>query len=528
MPSRSHSEPICIARNPKREAVVPTGDRRAAGTPLAAPGGTIRIRIDGPFASVEPGLVGLLAPRLGYVSRDYLPGSPRGWLSRTVLAKVFTVETDGHLVTFAGMVPRIQEFLERLGYEVEILDLTPPTPRHRVDGACAAILTGEPKALARALVQNRRGLIGARGKAVIDRLVLIIRLFAEARVWIVAARRQEARQLHHRLLRRLRRPIGLLLGGLYYPSLRVVVTTVGSLDPDQADVLIFADAVEATADGAIEEMAQIGDQRVYGIVDPDLRPGGRTGFRLEGHFGRIIHSAGRRSRAAEVRVLVADAPLVHASDYLQGLDYKRQAVWHNDRRNIAIAEVAEALAAGREEALWRHGLFLSRSEGQPLGKGRRQRVAVLVESPEHGRALALRLPGWDLRTGPGGADNNSVLPTDRAILTLVHAHRLDWLDVDVLVRADGTPWPLELPGFPPRTKGRARRVLLVDFADESDEVAAAATQDRLRAYERRGWPIEGPRRWVAGPGSAEPDLSGVHTSASGTALGAARFMETRT
>ena len=71
-----------------------------------------------------------------------------------------------------------------------------------------------------------------------------------------------------------------------------------------------------------------------------------------------------------------------------------QAIWHADRRNAAVAGLADAFASGRRDELYRFGLS---PDDVALGtlNGRATRVAVLVECLEHARTHSPRvLPGW--------------------------------------------------------------------------------------------------------------------------------------
>jgi hypothetical protein len=85
-------------------------------------------------------------------------------------------------------------------------------------------------------------------------------------------------------------------------------------------------------------------------------------------------------------------------------------------------------------------------------------------------------------------------------VTLAFAHRLDPLNVDALVRADGNDSSLNLLGFPPhRRAGERREVVLIDFGDEHDETAREATRRRLDGYSGKGWEIEAAGRWLGAP-----------------------------
>jgi hypothetical protein len=117
-------------------------------------------------------------------------------------------------------------------------------------------------------------------------------------------------------------------------------------------------------------------------------------------------------------------------------------------------------------------------------------VAVLVESPEHGRALAGLLEGWPLlerRQGPRGKTHDDSEFPARSIVTYARARQLGNLDLDVLVRADGGGWPLPSIGFPRLADAISADVTFVDFDDNGDARLTSDTQNRLADYRSRGW-----------------------------------------
>jgi hypothetical protein len=158
------------------------------------------------------------------------------------------------------------------------------------------------------------------------------------------------------------------------------------------------------------------------------------------------------------------------------LEQKRRAIWSNQDRNKVIARAAIMVADGQASPSIRPGA----------------NVAVLVESPEHGRALAGFLEGWPLRERRperwGKTRDDSEIPA-RSIVTYARARQLGILDVDVLVRADGGGWPLPSIGFPRLADGIGADVILVDLDDNGDARQASDTRNRLADYRGRGWKV---------------------------------------
>jgi hypothetical protein len=70
----------------------------------------------------------------------------------------------------------------------------------------------------------------------------------------------------------------------------------------------------------------------------------------------------------------------------------------------------------------------------------------------------------------------------------VYTRAIGRLEADVVLRADGTPWPLDLPLATCRPGyGEQQPVLLVDLEDGQDRTARDSTRGRRRAYRQAGW-----------------------------------------
>jgi hypothetical protein len=86
---------------------------------------------------------------------------------------------------------------------------------------------------------------------------------------------------------------------------------------------------------------------------------------------------------------------------------------------------------------------------------------------------------------------------DRMIITLVAATEALSIAPDVLIRADGMPWPLEVPALlRGTTGGHQHKLLLIDLCDDLDEVSAKATRSRIADYQRRGWEMPKVRQFL--------------------------------
>jgi hypothetical protein len=321
----------------------------------------------------------------------------------------------------------------------------------RLDDAAVAGLPDRVADLVRGMAINRRGLIEA-GRLE-DRVALVAaaaRAFPEARIAVTSASRSAAVAFVDRLRPRLDEPVALFhKDGYVLSPVRIQVCTWGSLDERGSDIIVYADARDAISARYLRSISLIEDQHVYGFVRPDRRLHARDQLGLEALFGPVIY---RDRSTAAVGVIFARVPEIAIRGKVVGLERKRRAVWHNERRNAVVAGVAEALATGDAEDLGRHGLAFDEPAAVVEVDKRGPRMTIVVESPEHGRELARRLPGWSLldATRPstsGFLEDKDAVPElpRRSIVTLLGARRLDQLEADILVRGDGSSWPSSRP-----------------------------------------------------------------------------------
>lgn len=198
-----------------------------------------------------------------------------------------------------------------------------------------------------------------------------------------------------------------------------------------------------------------------------------------------------------VDVFVCDGPWQTAcSDPLNALEYKRAAYWHSAERNNLLAKIAQSCAECDLAALGNQGLLLTENQF-PVPNHQFMTVALLVESPEHGRELAQRLPEWWFRhcvenqvdPHQGKVRRNMQL---RTIDTLFFAHGCSIYDPDILIVA-GSNWAPVLSSY--SGCAHQRRRIVIDLADDCDERAQQETRRRLNAYRFRGWNVLAAPRW---------------------------------
>jgi hypothetical protein len=488
--------------------------------------GDVLVQVSNQIARLVPGAVErLLATELTYADTSFVPGGPLGYRRQSEPVRLFRRDADGALWVPTGLVPLVVGKLEAAGCCVRIEHYYTLDERARPSASVLNAATGPNWDFLAAAAREPRGLAEARGAAQVAWLVaLLCRLFPDARALIALnGSRKKLLRLRRRLQRAGAGRVDLID---YYPwplqQGRLLCSLAHLDDSGKArhrdfDVVVLPEALQALSPEHSEALTRLHHHRVYGIIPVNASLSGGARLKLQALVGPLIHRApDPRGDPAEVVVHWCQPPWAPPAEGVTALERKRRTFWLNGGRNALIARVAAAFSTGERKQLWEAGLLLADGGGLPLTG--RPAVTVLVESAEHARALLRRLPGWELLdavpTPPGGRPSCPIhpfklRPFDRLIVTALAAARLEVVDTDVLVRA-GPESPLELPGFPPRSMGPRRRVLLVDVADDGDGMARAAVGRRLRDYAGRGWASVGAPAWAAHDGEVGSRGAGSH------------------
>jgi hypothetical protein len=482
--------------------------------------GDVLVEVYDQVARLKPGEVKrLLATELTCTDTHFVPGGPLGYRRRSKPVRLFRRDAKGDLWVPAGLVPLAVRKLEEAGLRVRVEFHYALDERARPSDPVLNAATGPDGDFLAAAAREPRGVILARGAADVVRLVaLLCRLFPRARIMIAL---NVGREQMLRLRRRLQRAGAGRVDVLgYYPwppqGGRLLCSLAhlgasGKARHHDFDVVVLPEALQALAPEHTKALLRLPHHRVYGIIPVGAALSDQARLKLQALVGPVIYrAADPRGDPAEVVVHWCQPPWAPPAEGVTALERKRRTFWHSDDRNDLIARIAAAFSTGERKQLWEAGLLLADGGGITLTS--RPAVTVLVESTEHARELLRRLPGWELLdavpTQPGARpafprEPFKLRPLDRVVVTALAAARLEVVDTDVLVRA-GPECPLELAGFPPRSAG-PRRVLLVDVADDCDGLARAAVGRRLRDYAARGWAPVGVPAWAAHDGG-EVDL----------------------
>ncbi len=460
---------------------------------------SVRIAVQAGVAIVRPAHEDLLKPVLSYHELTFRRNSA-GHVQHEPLTKHVCKRHGDGLMIPIGCIERVVRHFAHLGCEAQVED-----GRNRAEYPCQieesrvadaeAIVPG----LAAAVASHIEGVLEVdSGNRQAHVLGVMCQLFHNAHIFIacktIAATQEIAAQL------------GMYLGGEveavngwnWQSSCRVVCGTFGSLDrsdPSDWQILIFADAFEGIYEANRFARADYGHRRIYGLVDPRRRQSPRHQLLFETLAGPVIYRDPQCRQRPATELLAAFA--LHASGdnpLLETARDRRVRLWHNSRRNQAIADVALAISSGDEATLCEYGLSLQGDQNL-YDLGPRPGIIVIADSVDHGEQLRRLLPGWHFFDGrpvqttirADGMSAGSWGIPPNSIVTAVVASTLLCFGGRVFLWASAGIVP-----FIPASIGRSTLShLLIDFWDDGNCHLAADTQRRLNAYRSIGCHVLG-------------------------------------
>jgi superfamily II DNA or RNA helicase len=187
----------------------------------------------------------------------------------------------------------------------------------------------------------------------------------------------------------------------------------------------------------------------------------------------------------------------------------KHGIWANDFRNRAIVQSVKYAED-----------VLQRTEGLAPQD---MQLLIMVDKTEHAYRLQQLLPEFTVVTGEVSDDREETLreigamttdqklcsPKDRAkhkadfasgklkrvIATFVWSKGVNFLDLDVLVRADGLGSPIQSGQVPGRLSrlggdGKKGRGILIDFYDQFSSDLKRRSEDRFTSYKQNGWDVQ--------------------------------------
>lgn len=442
-----------------------------------------------------------------------------GWKPSFIVSPQRNYWYDTHVGTgrrvfyaMSGYGSRIKRELEQAGILVREYELMPsglPEPDFtRLRDI--QLRPGQPEALA-AMLACRTGTVVAPpgfGKSFLLRL--LNRLYPTSKIVFTVPSRDIAREIYQALTP-YESDIGFVGDGKHNPQRTTVAVSHSLMHCDPDANLLVGDEVHALMSPMFRDLlANFKRAKFIGLTaSPEGRSDNGDGF-VEALFGELVTEFSYQESVAAGNVVpikvwsieVAQGPNV--SKITRDDERYRRGLWANEIRNRKVAEAVQM-------ALQRYG-----TDAQ---------VLIMVDKAEHAYRLQQLLPDFVVVTGETDADRVEKLRTDgtmqpwqqvctakdrarykeefssgklrRAIATFVWSKGVNFPDLQVLVRAEGTSSAIQSI----QVTGRLSRLgsdgdkdhgLLIDFNDKFSPDLQNKSRARFKEYRKHGWEIEAP------------------------------------
>jgi len=426
----------------------------------------INIQISGRHASLPLDCFSLVGDVLTHSCVTFVPWNAR--VEHRRFGDTYLIQRDDRIWFPVGQLPRVRAALEEAGISTSVDDRRTVISRTLV---CACDC--DPR-LSDAIRTHVCGVLQvSAGKLRLDAIACLCDLLRQNRIFISVATRAKSQEIASCLSRQLGEDVRYVSGGDWQSPTRVVVGTYRSLDtsdPADWDVLVYEDVMQASCDATIDARNAYDNHRIYGFIDPAKNRTKNQELAHEALVGPIIYH-NEESSGSRFRVQLIDYE--HRVQELPSSRRERSKdVWGDDKRNHAIACTAQGIMDRTIDVGSAWGVW-------PI---------ILVETPQHARALGDLLPGWQVLTGQHN-DANLRCPSgvpEQSIMTMVRAASEPMIVANTIIYAAGGSYP-KLP------EGIAVRgdITVVDFIDHWNSRLLKDTHHRVQWYARAHWPVQG-------------------------------------
>jgi len=418
--------------------------------------------------------------------------------------------SDKSVFTYAGNLFKLEQFMKmhKIEYSLEVKDTknlmnleTDPTVFTKY-----SLRYGQKECL-EAISKHERGIIEApTGWGKSHLFGVICDYFPKSKVDIVVPRIDSLLMIYKRLKNNFgEENVGLLYGEKVELNKRITVISINSLDKTPFDKvnIVLADEIQNYAtDKRLTLFSKYVTSRMYGF-SADAKARLDNAFpALESLFGPIIFKlsyAQALQKSLVVPIIIKWIPVYSGSSQIiatteQFVRRKRIGLWNNTERNKKIAEIALSLPDDEQ-------------------------VLIIVETVEHLARLIELLPDFIpcyasmdykrlkrrvrkdilermefLIKSVGGRKKleedfkNGAIK--KAIATKVWSESVDFPNLSILIRADGSASPnldVQIPGRVSRISTGKQYGVIYDFIDLFDKSFFKRSYTRYLNYKKMGW-----------------------------------------
>ncbi len=480
-----------------------------------APPTVCRVDYLGRCVAVYPGVFGQLLEKLCTVTRmkSVQEGYKTTFQQEQLPLFWYVDRPEGQVFcAFAGFGPSIEQVLRDRGLPLEVNErvadgmeepnLFPVKYVQWREGQKEVFLN---------LLACRRGVIvcpTAFGKTFM--IKQLAKVYPKAQIAITLPQKDVCETIFRDLQAELGRDVGMLGGGQNQPG-RVTVVVSKSLHklPKDINLLLVDECHSLMTDLYIAQLNKFTRARMFGLTASDSGRSDKADRLIEAVFGPVLVDVSYQQGVAggnivplEVRMYDQPEGPDVAGRNMQPAQVNRLGIWTNRARNDRLMRVV-------------------RSIEQEIGAD--EQVLIMVDTVEHAYLLGQLLPEYVVVSGDtdaarisklmarGGIKSTQVICTPdlrrqyreqfeqhilkRAIATKIWKQGVDFRDLAVLVRADGSASGIDAVQIPGRlsrlgNKTDKERGILIDFKDTFSRNLLGRSMARMRVYRDKGWQIK--------------------------------------
>ncbi len=406
-------------------------------------------------------------------------------------------------VTYGGFYNKVTEKLKELNIKYEVVDNQQKLPSidlSPIEGL--ELRAGQDKVIA-SILSSQRGIVRAPpaiGKSFVIELLCL--LHPKQKILVVTGSSQVLSDLFRRISKRCKsqKIIQVSAGKSFDETADIIICSSKSLhhiDSEWPDILLFDEVHGSAAPKVGLALASFTKPRMFGF---SASPSGRSDsadLMIEAFFGPIICDI----KYAEAQSNMVISPIEVWVIPVKGAEVEKSSptsrdrwnVWRNRTRNDKIKEAVEKF-------------------------GEDTQILILVNTVEHAFFLRKLLPGFtavyatlneDQRykfgaLGICAKDESLQLDRDlmksmfregslkRVIATKTWQEGVDFPDLKVVIRADGTKGPIpatQIGGRLSRISADKTKGVVIDFWDDFGNCFLNRSKNRIRNYQKEGWTI---------------------------------------
>lgn len=487
----------------------------------------VKVRYLNNLLAISPAsaLEKLLAPLLTWNRRERNPLAFRGRkrvpgqrVVKIVEEPLYqVVPSSDEIVTFAGLLPRLQDWFHHTGIEYELIDETPGRKYEPDNKDIGYARAGQQEAIEVIWNNDRAQIVCPTAWGKTQLISMACLSYTSKDIAVVAPGIEAVKNIYNRLCGR-GIDVGIVHGAKKQKGRRVTVCSADCLmhlDPDAVDILFFDEVHRAAATCTRNALTRFHKARMFGLT---ASPEGRSDngeIVIEALFGPVgftmsYADAAEAGSVSPMVVIMVENPGTPC-EIDNPTEKSRIAIWRNDQRNQLLCNIAaEVSKLGQTlviSSVLEHCFKLKKylpewpvvygatpdaspdedEEGNKHMSRTAKRAKSMLEtmqelgiselSNKDRSALALQFATGELQ---------------KAIATYVWSTAVDFPSLQFVIRCDGTSsriYSTQIPGRAARIADNKTCGIVIDCEDDFDEGLSRRKASRLKVYKDKSWTI---------------------------------------